>query len=551
MHRPICKHKLVAARICLVRKDWDYIVIGAGTAGCVLAARLSEDPDTSVLLIEAGRSRLTPWLRVPIGYFKTIGDARTDWMFATEPEPGLAGRSIAWPRGKVIGGSGSINGLVYVRGQPEDYDAWRDEGCLGWGWADLLPYFMRAEHQERGASSTHGVGGPLCVSDDRTSFEISERFIDAARAHGIPTNRDCNDGSQFGAGHYQITARHGVRSSTATGHLRLAKSRSNLHIATGALCERILLSGSRAVGVEVLVSGRRLPLTCNREIVLCAGAIGSPHLLMLSGIGDSDHLREHQITPLIDAPEVGQNLQDHLKIHNSYRTRIKTLNDQLNSRVGRARMGLQYLLTRRGPLAMGAAPVFCFARSDSRLERPDLQFHVLPWSSAAPSTGVMDPFSGFTASLCPLRPESRGCVRLASSDARRPPRIQANYLTTQTDRRSAIAALRVSRAICRESPLREAIESEHAPGRELQTDAELLDYVRHNASTIFHPVGTCRMGVDGSAVVDPSLRVVGVDGLRVADASIMPSITSGNTNAPVVAIAEKASDIIRAADAAR
>ncbi len=534
-----------------MRKSWDYIIVGAGTAGCVLAARLSENPSTTVLLLEAGGPRLDPWLHIPVGYFKTVGNPRTDWMYRTEAEPGLGGRSIPWPRGKVIGGSGSINGLVYVRGQPEDYDAWRDAGCDGWGWSDLLPFFIRSERQERGASEFHGDSGPLSVSDDRTSFEILRMFDQAAVASGLPANSDCNDGAQEGVGYYQTMSRNGVRSSTASGYLRRARRRPNLKVVSRRTCERITIEAGRATGVQCRDrKGRSLALRANNEVLLCAGAIGSPQLLMLSGVGNGEELMRHGIHVHADRREVGRNLQDHLKIHNSYRTSIPTLNDRLNSIAGKIGIGLQYVLTRRGPMTMGAAPVFAFARSHANKTRPDVQFHVLPWSSSDPSTGRMHPFSGFTASICPLRPESRGEIRLRSADPSEPPVIRANYLATDKDCRTAVDAIRLSRSICRRDPLNGVIEEEFAPGAALQSDDEILKFVRQNASTVFHPVGTCRMGSDSESVVDPQLRVRHVDSLRVVDASIMPSITSGNTNAPVIAIAEKASDLIKATGSA-
>ena len=528
-------------------KAGDDRIVGAGTAGCVLANTLSENAAVSVLLIEAGGPDTNPWIRIPIGYFKTVGNPATDWCFQTEPEKGLANRSIFWPRGKVIGGSGAINGLIYVRGQSENYDRWRQLGCEGWGWNDVLPYFIRSERQQRGPGEFHGNTGPLGVSDNRADFEICDRFVEAAVASGVPRNDDCNDGNTEGVGYYQTTTWNGFRSSTASGYLKPAKKRRNLNIVTGALCERILIEQGRAAGIAFRgKDGTSVEVNCQREVLLCAGTIGSPQLLMLSGIGDADHLRAHGITLVLDKPEVGRNLQDHLKIHNSYKTRIKTLNDRLNSIFGKLGIGRQSWLIPRGPLARVPAPVFCFPRSDLSLVSPYIQFHVLPWISDNPSTGVMHPFSGFTASLCPLRPESRGEIRLKSADPAAAPLIRANYLDTENDRRSAIEALKLSREICSHSPLNEVLIGEHAPGPATTTDEQLLNYVRQTAATIFHPVGTCRMGADADAVVDPQLRLKGIEGLRVVDASIMPEITSGNTNAPVVMIAEKASDMILA-----
>ena len=530
-----------------MRDAWDYIVVGAGTAGCVLAARLSEDPTVNVLLVEAGGRRWSPWLHVPIGYFKTVGNPRTDWMLTTEPVAELNGRRIPWPRGKVIGGSGSINGLVYVRGQPQDFDGWANQGCDGWGWSELLPYFIRSEHQERGASDFHGTGGPLAVSDTRAQFDVCNRFVEAARTHGLPANDDCNDGNQEGVGEYQTMTRYGVRASTASGHLADARRRTNLQVLTDTVCERVKIENGLAHSVELRHRGDRITVTCNREVIVSAGAVGSPQLLMLSGVGPAEHLRAFDIPVVAAIDGVGKNLQDHLKIHNSYRTSIATLNDRLNSAAGRLAMGLQYLLMRRGPLTMGAAPVFCFAHTTPQAERPDIQFHVLPWSSSDPSSGKMHEFSGFTASVCPLRPNSRGEIRLRSPKVSDQPAIDANYLSSAVDQQIAIAAVRKSRAICAESPLRDVIVNEIAPGRDAHRDEEILQFIREQASTVFHPVGTCRMGSDDHAVVDAQLRVRGVAGLRVADASIMPTITSGNTNAAVVAIAEKAADLIRQA----
>ena len=488
---------------------------------------------------------MNPWLYVPVGYFKTIGNPSTDWMLETEPEPGLSGRRIPWPRGKVVGGSGSINGLVYVRGQPEDFDAWRDAGCVGWGWNDLLPHFRASVAQERGATEFHSTDGPLPISDDRTDFEICKLFVEAAKANGISLNKDCNDGLQEGVGFYQTTTKQGVRSSTASGYLRPALRRRNLRLETRTLCTKLILEHGRAVGVQYLdARGRTRKARADREVVLSAGSVGSPHLLLLSGIGDADHLLEAGVKPEIHLPCVGRNLQDHLRIHNSYESSVATLNGRFNSLSGRFAMGIEYIFARRGPMTMGAAPAFCFTHTRADESRPDVQFNLLPWSSSDPGGGTMHAFSGFTASLCPLRPESRGSIRLKSGDPSVAPAIHANYLATQQDQRCAVDAVRRSRDICNTPPLGDVILREIAPGAGSKSDEEILHFVRRNASTVFHPVGTCRMGTGEDSVVDPNLRVRGVDRLRIVDASIMPSIISGNTNAAVVAIAERASALI-------
>jgi len=411
----------------------------------------------------------------------------------------------------------------------------------------MLEMFKRSEDQERGADPWHGTGGPLAVSDDRTDFAISPKFIEAAQNYGLPFLEDCNRGDPEGVGYYQVMIKNGMRSSTATGLRRLAKGRKNLTIVPKAHCEKIIIEDGRARGVQYRKkNGGSLLANALKEVIISAGAIGSPQRLMLSGIGPGDHLRGLDIPVIAHNPEVGANLKDHLKIHNSYEVTIPTLNDRLNSWFGKIGIALEYAFTRRGPMTMAAAPVFCFARSKPGLEAPDIQFHVLPWSSSEPSKGIMHPFSGFTASICPVKPESRGRITLRSPDAKDAPLIAANYLASEKDRQTAIDGLKLSRAIAARSPLRDLIVREFAPGPDCQTEEDLLAYVRANASTIFHPVGTCRMGSDQNAVVDPRLRVRGVEGLRVADASIMPDITSGNTNAPTAAIAEKASDLIRA-----
>jgi choline dehydrogenase len=482
---------------------------------------------------------------VPIGYFRTIGDPRHDWCFKTEPEPGLGGRRLDWPRGKGLGGSSAINGLIYVRGQRQDFDGW-GKVASGWSFDEVLPYFKRAERQERGANAWHGAEGPISVSDGRARFRITELFRQSAIAWGLADNPDCNAEHQDGAGYYQTSTSRGWRVSAAHGYLDPVRRRGNLKVETGARVTRIVLEEGRAAGITL----RRPDDTAwtyraRGEVILSAGAIGSPQLLMLSGIGPANHLREMALDVAASAPLVGQRLQDHLKFHNAYRVSIPTLNGRLNSAWGRMLMGLEFALTRRGPLTMGAAPVFAFLRSAPDITRPDIQFHVVPWSSDDPAKGF-HPDPGFAVSICPLRPQSRGSVWLRSPDPLAAPAMVANYLTEETDRRTILAGLRRAHEICRTAPVADVIEAEIWPGAALSKspDAELLDAIRGRVSTIFHPVGSVAMGDDDAMPLDPRCRVRGVSRLRVVDASVMPAIVSGNTNAAVNMIAEKASALI-------
>ncbi|MEM9140420.1 MAG: choline dehydrogenase [Pseudomonadota bacterium] len=524
--------------------DCDFVVVGAGSAGCVLANRLSESGKHSVLLIEAGGRDTNPWIHIPVGYFKTMGNPATDWCLQTEPDPGLNGRSIKFPRGKVLGGSSSINGLLYVRGQPQDFDHWRQLGNTGWGWSDVLPLFRRAETWESGGSETRGGSGPLHVSTSRLSRQVVDAWIDAAEVAGYPRNPDYNGTDQEGANYFQLTAHRGLRCSTSVAYLKPAKARGNLQILTDTQVTGLRLDGRRIVGLDALCRGQTLSIKVRREVVLSAGSIGSPHLLMLAGIGPAQHLTDHGIEVRHDLPGVGQNLQDHLQARPVFKCTVPTINTEIRSLWKKALMGLEYALYRTGPMTMAASLGAAFLRTRPDLETPDIQFHIQPWSADSPAEGP-HPFSAFTASVCQLRPESTGHIALKSPDPKTPPAIHMNYLATRTDQDTIVAGIRLARRIADTEPLKGLITQEHAPGPGISDDdATLLEWARNTATTIYHPTGTCKMGTDPNAVVDPRLKVHGIEGLRVADASIMPVITSGNTNAPTIMIGEKASDLI-------
>ena len=528
----------------------DYIVVGAGSAGCVVANRLSASARHDVALLEAGGRDWNPWIHVPVGYFKTMHNPSVDWCYRTEPDEGLNGRSLQWPRGKVLGGSSSLNGLLYVRGQPQDYDRWRQMGCEGWGFDDVLPLFKRAEDQERGADEWHSTGGPLSVTNATVQRPICDAWVAAAQKAGHAFNADYNGATQEGVGYFQLTVKNGRRCSAAAAYLKPARGRANLHVITRAATQRIVIEatseGRRAVGVAYLdAKGILRVLRARREVIVCAGAINSPQLLMLSGIGPREHLAEHGIETVVDSPAVGTNLQDHLQARVVFKTVAPTLNDEVRSLFDQARIGAQYLTTRKGPMTMAASLATGFMRTRPEVATPDVQFHVQPWSADSPGEGVHR-FSAFTMSVCQLRPESRGTVRLRSASPSDHPAITANYLATATDRRTMIDGVRLALAIARHEPLASAVTQRHQPAATLDDadDDALLEWIRDTATTIYHPTGTCRMGASPDAVLDPQLRVRGVSGLRVADCSIMPEIVSGNTNAPAIMIGEKASDMI-------
>jgi choline dehydrogenase len=522
----------------------DFIVVGAGSAGCAVAARLSEDAATRVLLLEAGGEDRNRWIHIPLGFGKTFADPSVNWCYETEPDPGAADRRVFWPRGKVLGGSSSINGMVYIRGQAEDFDHWRQLGNTGWSFDDVLPYFRRSEHQVRGADGFHGSGGPLCVSDV-AHHPICEAFIAAATGLGFPRNDDFNGTSQDGAGYHQTTTRNGKRCSTAVGYLRPAMQRANLNVVTGALTEKILFEGRRAVGVSFRRHGELCTARAARELILCGGAVNSPQLLMLSGIGPQDHVAGFGIPLVHHLPGVGQSLQDHYSAAIKLRCKLPiTVNDVMLSNARKLKAGLEYYMFHRGPLSMISSPAALFARTRSELASPDIKCSISPFSAERPQDGLHR-FSGFTMIAYQLRPESRGEIKLKSPDPFDAPAVYPNYLATETDRRTIVAGLKLCRQILATPHMQSFIAAEFQPGSSVESDEELLNYARRRGGTVYHPTSTCKMGNDPMAVVDAELRVHGVDGLRVADASVMPTVVSGNTNAATIMIGEKAGDMIR------
>ena len=526
----------------------DYLVIGGGTAGCILAARLSEDPAVSVTLLEAGPEDRDPWIHIPAGYARLFLSGRYDWKFATEREEELGGREIAWPRGRVLGGSGSINGLVFLRGSPHDYDRWAQSGARGWAYDDVLPVFRRIENWQGAPSQSRGTGGAITVSEPKSLSEGATAFIEAAAACGIPRHRDINEAAIEGVAPIQMNVRGGFRCSTARAYLAPARRRPNLRVVTGISVTGLTIEDGRVIGCVARQDGAERRFVARRETVLCAGAIMSPKLLMLSGIGDGEALQALGIPVALHRPAVGRNLQDHLIVRSSFRTRpASTLNELTATRLRMARMGLGYLLRRSGPMAVGATEATLFARVTPGAEEAEIQMQFINFSLQPGRGYTLETEPGFMFNFGQCRPESRGEITLRSPDIDDKPRIQPRYLTHPTDQRVMIEGARLGQRLARTRPFADLVERQLAPDPAAASDEELLAYIRQTGTTVYHPCGTCRMGMDETAVIDPQLRLRGLAGLRIADASVMPLVPSSNIQPAVMMVAERAADFLRAA----
>ena len=530
----------------ILMNNFDFIIVGAGSAGCVLANRLTENPNNKVLLIEAGGRDSYPWIHIPVGYYKTMHNPKTDWCYKTEPDKTMENRSIPYPRGKTLGGSSSINGLLYIRGQEQDYDIWRQLGNKGWSWNDVLPYFLKAENQERGQSEFHGIDGPLSVSDQRIKLPILDAFMNAAEEIGIPKVNDFNKGDNFGCGYFQVTEQNGLRCSAAVGYLNPIRNRKNLKIETNCHVEKINFENKKAISVSYWKDNQSFTISTNNEIILSAGSIGSAQILQTSGIGEADKLSTLGINVVKNSVGVGKNLQDHLMFRPVYKVKnIKTLNKKINSLIGKLIIGMEYVFLRSGPMTMGASQLCGFAKSDKSKATPNLQFHVQPISTDKLGGSNLHDFAAFTPTVANIRPTSKGEINIISKDSRNDPKIKMNYLSSDEDRKVAAKGLRLIRKIVLDSnEFKQYEPEEFRPGINIQDDEELVKAASNYAQTIFHPVGTCKMGNDENSVVSDELKVHGIENLRVIDASVMRNITSGNTNAPTIMIAEKGADMI-------